>query len=184
MTGSCRLAALGRSAAIVCLAGIWLAAAATALPASLRSEEDVADAVELVMSSVASGNVSAGVRSMGSYTSLSAEDLAERTVRINRDHRTRRKRLGLANDVEEIEKQRIGARLLRITQLQHFDKGYVVWRFTFHRPSQAWQLMELEVIENDRSIFGSVSARPEDAKPEPGEEPGGDPLPPPVTDAP
>lgn len=127
---------------------------ASALPPSLRTDDDVGDTVDAVMRSVEAGRVAAGIRALGAYTALSADALAERTIRIEREHSQRRKRLGLVVAVEEIESRRVGERLWRVTRLQHFDKGHVAWRFVFHRPAQSWQLLDLEVVENDPRLFG------------------------------
>ena len=125
-----------------------------ALPASLRSDDDVRDAVDAVMQAVAEGRPADGVRSLGAYSSLASRELAERTVEIQAARSGRRKRLGLAAGVEAVEGARVGERLWQLVRIQHFDRGYVVWRFLFHRPEQGWQLIDLEVLENDRSVLG------------------------------
>ena len=126
------------------------ATTATGLPPSLRSQVDLEQASELFLSNVVAGDVGAAYRAIAPYRSGGAQvPLSD----AESQRQSVRKRLGLSLGFDRLALEPAGARLVRITYLERFDAGALVWRFLFYRADASWQLMSLERSEDLGDLF-------------------------------
>jgi hypothetical protein len=132
---------------------LLIAAPALPVPASLRSEDDVADLAETFMQSVVSNDVRGAYRLVSRYWPIGAAKLAERIEEGVARRATLRSQLGLSLGHELLGSEAAGERVLRIRHLERFDKGALVWRFVFYRAEASWQLVELSETDDLNALF-------------------------------
>jgi hypothetical protein len=128
---------------VVMVMGSLVAAPIHAVPSSLRSEEDVVDLAEAFLESMVASDVKGAYRLAALYWPLPASELATRIEEAEERRRELRKTLGLSLGHELRARESAGERVVRVTHLERFDKGAVVWRFVFYRADRAWSLVDV-----------------------------------------
>lgn len=145
----------GGTAALLLASLIALSAGpAAALPVSLRSESDLTDLVERVLDNVSAGDVKGSLRLAGRYRPMLPGELATWIGEVEERRRELRKKLGLSLGHEHLASEPAGERVLRISHLERFDKGAVVWRFVFYRADGSWQLVDVTDTTDLQTLFG------------------------------
>ena len=66
-----------------------------------------------------------------------------------------RKTLGLSLGYELVASEEAGERVVRISHIERFDNGAVVWRFLFYRADTSWQLVGLQETEDLSVLFAA-----------------------------
>ncbi len=143
-----------RSAISMC-AVLLVAAAASAVPPSLRSPEDVRELGELFMRSVLSGAVGSGYRGLAPFWTGRADQLAAEIVEAEKRGAVRRLQLGLSLGYELVGEQAVGERVLRLTYFERFDRGGIVWRLVFFKPEKVWQVYSVTESDDLGALFES-----------------------------
>jgi hypothetical protein len=124
-----------------------------AVPSSLRSEDDVVDLAEAFLGSIVAGDVKGAFRLAALHWPLSAPELATRIEEAEERRRELRKTLGLSLGHELRSRESAGDRVVRVTHLERFDKGAVVWRFVFYRADRAWALVDVSETSDLSVLF-------------------------------
>jgi len=148
----CTARARAMAAAIVAMS--LSAAAAHALPQSLRSREDLRDVAETFLGAMVSNQVADAYRSVGRYWAKGAGDLAAEMATVERERKELRAAIGLSLGFEAVSADEAGKRVVRLTYLERFDDGAIVWRFVFYRADAAWALLAVERTRDVRALFG------------------------------
>jgi hypothetical protein len=128
---------------VVAALGALVASPIHAVPSSLRSEEDVVDLTEAFLAAIVASDVKGAYRLAAEHWPLAPSELATRVEEAEERRRELRKTLGLSLGSELQARESAGERVVRVTHLERFDKGAVVWRFVFYRADRAWALVEL-----------------------------------------
>lgn len=139
------------------LVAVMLPAIAGAAPQSLRSESDLNDVADAFMRDMVGGQVGSAYRGLARYWPLMGPQLSKLVADATVERRALRKTLGLSLGSEPVGMERVGERVVRLTRLERFDDGALVWRFIFYRPNTAWQLVDVESSSDLRTLFGEAS---------------------------
>lgn len=131
---------------------------AVAAPQSLRSESDLNDVVDSFMADMVAGQVGSAYRGVARYWPRVGSELGTLVAETTMERRALRKTIGLSLGSEPVATERAAERVVRVTHLERFDDGALVWRFIFYRANFAWQLVDVESSADLRTLFGE-SAR-------------------------
>lgn len=131
-----------------------LPALAAAAPQSLRSESDLNDVVDSFMEEMVAGQVGSAYRGVARYWPRVGSELGTLVAETTIERRELRKTIGLSLGSEPVAIERAAERVVRVTRLERFDDGALVWRFIFYRPNFAWQLVDVESSADLRTLFG------------------------------
>ena len=132
---------------------LLVASSASAVPRTLRSKEDVRDLTDSTMRAVAENDIAGGMRVLAAHWPILPRDIGERIVEAEKQRLDLRRRFGLALRTDFLDTAEAGERLLRLTYLEQFQKGVLVWRFHFFRPEQIWLLRDVTRSEDFDPLF-------------------------------
>ena len=136
-------------------AAVALAPPASAVPASLRSAEDVLDLAETFMRNMVASNVKGAYRVAAPFWPLGMSGLAKRISEAESHRKALRKTIGLSLGSELVASEEAGERVIRISHLERFDEGALIWRFLFYRADMSWQLVSLSQTEDLGVLFST-----------------------------
>ena len=140
--------------ALACAASIGFAASpATALPQSLRSDEDLRDVAEAFLSAMVANEIAEAYRSVGRYWSEGGSELAAQIAGAETERKRLRATIGLSLGWERVRRDEAAKRVVRLVYLERFDEGAVVWQLVFYRADASWQLVSLESSQDLGLLF-------------------------------
>jgi len=147
--------ALARVAVAVTVAAALLLVGSSglAVSGSLRSEQDVADLADTFMRNMVENDVKSAYRVVAQFWPLGMPTLAEQIAEQRARRTELRRTLGLSLGYEHVVSEAAGDRVTRITHLERFDNGALVWRFVFYRADTSWQLVGLSTSEDLGVLF-------------------------------
>ena len=129
-------------------------APARALPQSLRSVEDVTDVAEAFMTALVANQLPEAYRTVARYWPDASARLAGLIAAAEERRKELRKTIGLSLGYEAVRRETAGERVLRLTYLERFDEGGLVWQLVFYRADAAWQLVALTETDDLQTLFG------------------------------
>jgi len=132
---------------------LLIATPASPLPSSLRSASDLSDFTDAFMRNLVANDVRAAYRLAARFWSLRPAKLASLLEEAVARRKELRKTLGLSLGSERVASDEAGERVVRISHIERFDKGAVVWRFLFYRADTSWQLVGLQETEDLSVLF-------------------------------
>jgi len=164
-----------RTIAGVLLLAVLTATSAAAVPASLRSKEDAADLVDTFMANLTAGDAKGAYRLAGKHRQMPASEFGAWMSEGEKRRLELRRSFGLSLGFERVANEQVGERVLRISQLERFDKGALVWRFVFYRAENTWKLVSVTEESDLNTLFAAVeqpcATDPEEEEPALTEEP-------------
>lgn len=134
---------------------LLIATPASPLPSSLRSAGDLGDLAEAFMRNLVENDVQAAYRLAARFWPLAPAEIASLIQDAAARRKDRRKTLGLSLGYELVARQEAGERVSRISYIERFDNGAVVWRFLFYRADTSWQLVDLRETEDLSVLFAT-----------------------------
>ena len=152
---------------------LTVASTAVAAPPSLRSEADMNDVVDSFMRDITSGQVASAYRGLIRYSTSAMRDPGEVISETAQRRRELRTTIGLSIGFDPVGVEYASERVARVTRLERFDDGALVWRFLFYRADAAWQVVDVAFNGDLGVLFGEpwsvVPAWPEAVNPSEGE---------------
>ena len=143
-----------RACAAVGLA-LLIATPASPVPSSLRSQSDLSDLTDAFMRNLVANDVRAAYRLAARFWPLAPSKLASLIEDGVARRKDLRKTLGLSLGYELVASEEAGERVVRISHIERFDNGAVVWRFLFYRADTSWQLVGLQETEDLSILFAA-----------------------------
>lgn len=135
---------------------LFLTAASTAVaaPPSLRSEADMNDVVDSFMRDITSGQVASAYRGLIRYSTSAMPASGEVVSEATQRRRELRKTIGFSIGFDPVGVEYASERVARVTRLERFDDGALVWRFLFYRADAAWQVVDVAFSGELGVLFG------------------------------
>jgi len=121
---------------------------------TLPSPEAVRKLTDDVMDKLASSSADRGFAMLKPYMPVSAAEFDSLAEKAKLQKPTIQQRFGTIVGREFIEERRIGASLIRITQLEKFERHAMLWTFIFYRGSEGWLLDTVNFNDNLQALFG------------------------------
>lgn len=134
---------------------VLLGAGPTAQAATLRSATEARNLTNLVMEKVTTGNSDEGLRLMKPYLTVPDAEFESVVGQVRGQVPALSQRFGKIIGFEFVREDGAGTSLLRIIQLQKFERHAIRWTFIFYRGADGWSLNSFNFDENIRTLFAN-----------------------------
>jgi hypothetical protein len=105
------------------------------------------------MTQVGEGNAENGLRLMKPYLAVPPAEFEALLAQFKVHQPETLQRYGKTIGHEFIRDDKIGANLLRIVQMQRFEKHAMRWSFYFYRGNNGWVLNAIKTDEDIQQLF-------------------------------
>lgn len=112
------------------------------------------DVVDLFMRDITSGQVTSAYRGLIRYSANAMPGSGGIVSETTQRRRELRKTIGLSIGFDPVGVEYATERVARVTRLERFDDGALVWRFLFYRADAAWQVVGVAFSEDLDVLFG------------------------------
>lgn len=127
----------------------------TSLADTLPSPASARELTDKVMTFVAKGEIEAGIRLLKPYSVVPDAEFEAAIGQLKLQVPVMRERFGKILGSEFLREDPTGNSLIRITQLQKFEKHPMRWIFIFYKSDNGWVLNTFYFDDNIRSLFPS-----------------------------
>jgi nucleoside recognition membrane protein YjiH len=121
--------------------------------ATLESKDAAKKLTDQVMAKVASGDIEGGLILMKPYTIIPESEFNVMLEQTKLQLPIMQGRFGKILGAEFIKEMTVGKSLLKIVQIQKFEKHIMRWSFIFYSPDGKWVLNSFNFDDNIRSMF-------------------------------
>jgi len=119
----------------------------------LKSPVEARQLSDRVMSKLASGELEQGLRLMQPYLIIPSAEFEAMLGQAKLQEPMLAQRFGNRQGFEFVREERVGESLLRITQIQKFERHLTRWIFYFYRTNSGWVLNTFQFDDNIRALF-------------------------------
>jgi len=106
-----------------------------------------------VMSRVGAGYMEGGLRLMQPYMVIPDSEFEATVGQAKLQTPVMSQRFGKSVGAEHVREEKFGERVLKITQLQLFERHAARWSFYFYRTPRGWVLNTFNLDDNIKSYF-------------------------------
>lgn len=135
------------------VAVLMLGLCSGALADTLKSPIEARQLTDRVMIKVGMGDVENGVRLIKPYLIIPSSEFEAMIEQLKLQSPAILHRFGKSIGYEFIREDRVGENLLRIVQIQRFEKHVMRWNFYFYRGKNGWVLNTFKSDDDIRQIF-------------------------------
>lgn len=135
------------------LAILAIAFSATAEAATLESKDSARKLTDEVMAKVVAGELEAGFLMLKPYLIIPESELNVLIEQTKLQLPVMQGRFGKVLGSEFINEKIIGKSLMRVTQIQKFEKHIVRWNFIFYNPNGKWVLNTFYFDDKIHAMF-------------------------------
>ncbi len=121
--------------------------------AALESKEASRKLTDQVMLKVASGDLQGGLLLMKPYTIIPESEFNVMLEQTKLQLPAIQGRFGKTLGAEFLYEKLVGKSLLKIVQIQKFERHIMRWQFIFYNPDGKWVLNTFNFDDNIRSLF-------------------------------
>jgi len=119
----------------------------------LKSPVEARQLSDRVMSKLASGELEQGLRLMLPYLIIPSAEFEAMLGQAKLQEPMLAQRFGTRQGFEFVREERVGESLLRITQIQKYERHLTRWVFYFYRTNSGWVLNTFQFDDNIRAVF-------------------------------
>ena len=120
---------------------------------SLKSVEDVNKLATDVMNKLVARQFNLGIDLFKPYTILKESDLNVIKTQIESKLQTIESNYGICVGYELVFNEQIGESLLKIIELQKYDKYALRWNMVFYNNGEEWKLVNISYNDNIIDLF-------------------------------
>lgn len=121
--------------------------------ATLESKDAAKKLTDQIMTKVASGDIEGGLLLMKPYLIIPESEFNVMVEQAKLQLPVMQGRFGKIIGAEFIKEKAVGKSLLKIVQIQKFEKHTMSWNFIFYSPDGKWVLNTFNFDDNIRSMF-------------------------------
>jgi hypothetical protein len=137
----------------ILLVALFILVTTTVQAATLDSKESARKLTDQVMAKVSSGDFDGGLVLMKPYLIIPESEFNVMLEKVKLQLPTIQGRFGKIIGSEFISEKMIGKSLLKIIQIQKFERHILRWRFIFYNPAGKWVLNTFNFDDNIQSLF-------------------------------
>jgi hypothetical protein len=119
----------------------------------LKSPAEARQLTDRVMSKLAAGELEAGLRVMQPYLIVPPAEFETMLGQAKLQNPMAAQRFGSRQGVEFVREERVGESVLRIIQIQKYERHPTRWVFYFYRTNSGWVLNTFHFDDNIRALF-------------------------------
>jgi hypothetical protein len=132
---------------------VLICTSSVALADSLKGPTEAKDLTNRVMAKVGSGDIEGGLMLTKPYLIIPSAEFDVMLNQLRMQQPAMIQRFGKSIGFEFIREDKIGENLLRIIQINRFEKHAMRWSFYFYKGKDGWVLNTFKTDDDIRQLF-------------------------------